>query len=117
MSPGPSSAPSASKLFLGTLPDDVDFAALTALLPDISLESVSAENVVACFRVILTQMDQVDAKDKEIDELKALTEREEVEFDQALQDRESSMKDLETQNEKLQAELGRVKKENGELGV
>lgn len=117
MSPGPSSAPGASKLFLGTLPDDVDFAALTTLLPDISLESVSAENVIACFRVILTQMDQFDAKDKEIDDLKAQTEREEVEFDQALQDRESSIKDLEASNESLQAELGRVQKENGELGA
>ncbi len=114
MSPGPSAT---SKLFLGTLPDDVDFAALTSILPDISLETVSAENVIACFRVLLTQLDQSDAKDKEIDELKAQAERAEVEYDQALQDRESSIKDLETSNETLQSELGRVQKENGELGA
>jgi nucleoprotein TPR len=51
-----------------------------------------------------------------LEESRAEVERKDVELDQALQDRESSVSSLETQVKSLQEELVKVKEERNTLG-
>ncbi len=96
---------------------DIDLTTLGELIPDFSLENPSPEAIAACYRVILTQHEQLGASTRQMEELTAMVERKDVELDQALQDREASLQELETSMEATQEELKKVKQEKDEIGV
>jgi len=114
----PSDAPaSPSKVeFSVSIPDDLDIEYLSRLLPDISYESPSQDAVLSLYRLILTQAGDLDGALRDLEESRAENERKDVELDQALQDRESSVSSLDVQVKALQEELTRAKQERDTLG-
>ncbi|KDR82878.1 hypothetical protein GALMADRAFT_58080 [Galerina marginata CBS 339.88] len=92
-----------------TLPDDLDEDTLSDILPDLNWTSLSAEDVVTIYQTLLTYAANLDATERERDETKAELERKDIELDQALQDKESSAKDLEGSVESAHSELEREK--------
>lgn len=99
-----------------TLPDDVDEEALSNLLPQTNLTSISAEDVVALYRLVVTQVFTLDVSERERDDARAELERKDVELDQALQDKESLSKELEANIVASNEELNKVKEEHDHLG-
>ncbi|KAH9480632.1 Protein MLP1-like protein [Psilocybe cubensis] len=110
-----SDGPEAPQTLHIVLPDDVDEDTLTDLLPDVNLTALSTEDVVNLYRALITQAVNLDATERERDEVKADLERKDVELDQALQDKESSSKDLESTVEKIQEELEKSQAERSKL--
>ena len=98
-----------------SIPDDVDPDTLAALLPGISLDSPSPDNILALYRLVMEQADEIDAKQQSIDEARADIEKKDVELDQALQDKETLSSDLDSQIQTLQDELKEVKSERDKL--
>jgi len=99
-----------------TIPDDIDEEALTSLLPDTNIVALTSDAIVTIYRLLLSQTSSLDVTERERDETRAELERKEVELDQALQDKESSAKDLETSVEVVYEELAQVKQERDHLG-
>jgi nucleoprotein TPR len=99
-----------------TIPSDIDEEALTNLLPDTNIAALTSDAIVTIYRLLLSQTSTLDATERERDETRAELERKEVELDQALQDKESSAKDLETSVEVVYKELAQVKQERDGLG-
>lgn len=99
------------------IPADIDLESLQSILPHISLTSPSPESIVALYRLLLAQVDEADAIQRELEEARAEGERKDVELDQALQDRESHTNDLEKSLDALQSELKEVKQERDQLGM
>lgn len=101
----------------GAASNDTDFTILTELLPDVALENPTPEAISAYFRLILTQHEQLSAALRQSEELNALVERKDVELDQALQDREASVRELEISLEEAQDELKKARQEKEEAGI
>lgn len=99
------------------IPADIDLETLQDLLPDISLTSPSPECIVSLYRLLLAQVEQVENVYRELEEIRAEGERKDVELDQALQDRESHTRELESSLDALQIELKEVKQERDQLGM
>ena len=99
-----------------TLPEDLDEDQLSEILPDINLSSISPEDVVTLYRTLLTHAVNLDAVERERDEVRAELEKKDIELDQALQDKESLSKDLESSVETVHEELAQVKRERDQLG-
>ena len=103
-------------VFQITLPDDVDEDALSKLLPDIKLTSLSSDDILSIYQLLLSQLTSLDSAQRERDEALADTERKDIELDQALQDKESLANDLESSVESVHKELQQVKQERDQLG-
>ncbi|KAJ3814062.1 hypothetical protein F5876DRAFT_73301 [Lentinula aff. lateritia] len=108
-------ADSHSSPFTVPVPEDFDIEAFTSLIPNFDIHSPSPESLVNLYQLLLEQSVAVDAAQRDVDELRAESERKDVELDQALQDREQSSKDMEQQVERLQEELAQVKQERDHL--
>lgn len=108
---------SASKIHLGPIPEDISFAALAEIIPDASFESPTPDTIVRCYKLILEQHEQIEARARHIEEIEAANERRAVEYDQNLQDHESSVMELEKAVEMAQNESQQAKKERDELGA
>lgn len=115
-STGRQSPPPPPKFSLGPLPDDVRFTALATIIPNVSFESPSPETILTCYKLLIAQNEQIEANQRDLEELRAEGEKRDVELDQALQDRETAVRDLETSVESAQSELMQAKKEKDELG-
>jgi nucleoprotein TPR len=98
------------------IPADIDLETLSGLLGTASLTSVSAESVIKLYRTLLAQDSRVDAVQRDLDEARAEAERKDIELDQALQDRETTSKDLEAALEAAHNEATRAKQERDEIG-
>ncbi|KAK7028127.1 Protein mlp1 [Paramarasmius palmivorus] len=80
------------------VPEDLDVETLSNVLPnDFDIHSPSAEDIVALYKLLVAQTSDIETSSRELDEARAEAEKKEVELDQALQDRESLSKDLESQ--------------------
>ena len=99
-----------------TLPDDIDEDALSNLIPDINLTSLSSDDVLSIYRLLISQLLNLDSAQRERDEARADIERKDIELDQALQDKESLTNDLETSVESVHKELQQLKQERDQLG-
>ena len=99
-----------------TLSDDIDKDALSKLIPDIDLASLSADDILSIYRLLLSQLISLDSAQRERDEARADTERKDIELDQALQDKESLSNDHEASVESIHKELQQVKQERDQLG-
>lgn len=93
------------------IPDDVDLDSLSELLPETNLNAPSHDTVVQLYRLILAQALEGRLIAQELDEARAEVEKKDVELDQALQDKESASRDLETLLENAQNELVLAKQE------
>ena len=98
------------------IPDDLDFDYLSRLLPDFSFETPSPDTVLSLYRLVVSQAVSLESALHDLEESRAENERKDVELDQALQDRESSVSSLETQVKGLQEELSKVKQDRNALG-
>ncbi|KZP18619.1 hypothetical protein FIBSPDRAFT_590527 [Athelia psychrophila] len=98
------------------LPEDIDRDILENILPDVSITSLSSESIVSLYRLLLAQVEEVDATRRDLEESHAEGERKDVELDQALQDKESQGKEFEASLETMQKEVHAVKQEKEQLG-
>ena len=99
-----------------TLPDDVDEEVLSNLLPETNLTSISAEDVAALYRLLVTQAVTLDVTERERDDARAELERKDIELDQTLQDKEGLAKELEASVEASNEEINKVKEDRDHLG-
>ena len=99
-----------------TLPDDIDEDALSKLLPEINLVSLTSDDILSIYQLLLTQLTNLDSAQRERDEARADTERKDIELDQALQDKESVSSDFERSAESFHQELLLVRRECDQLG-
>jgi nucleoprotein TPR len=102
--------------FTVSIPDDLDLEYLSRFLPDVSLETPSQDTVLSLYRLVVSQGVDLDAAVRDLEESRAENEKKDVELDQALQDRESSVSSLEVQVKALQEELASVTQERNVLG-
>ena len=102
--------------FSVTIPDDLDFDYLSTILPDVSFETPSPDSILSLYRLVVTQAGSLETANLQLEESRAENERKDVELDQALQDRESSVSSLEVQVKGLQEELTKVKQDRDALG-
>lgn len=107
----------ASATFTVALPDDLDVESLSNFLPDVPLSNPTPESIVLLYRHLLAQASEVDATQRDLDDARAEVERKDVELDQALQDRESIGRELETSLEGAQNEVKQILLERDQLGV
>ena len=115
----PSEAGTASQTrvdFSVSIPDDLDFDYLSTLLPDVSFETPSPDTILSLYRLVVTQAGSLETANLQLEETRAENERKDVELDQALQDRESSVSSLEVQVKGLQEELIKLKQDRDTLG-
>lgn len=99
-----------------TLSGDIDKDALSKLIPEIDLASLSSDDILSIYRLLLLQLTSLDSAQRERDEARADTERKDIELDQALQDKERLSNDLEASLESIHKELQQVKQERDQLG-
>lgn len=99
------------------VPDDIDHAVLSDLLPDTSITSPSPDGIVSLYRILLSQRSELEDTQHELENARAELEKKDIELDQALQDGETGIKKVEAQIELAQEELKRVKTERDELGM
>jgi nucleoprotein TPR len=99
-----------------TLSDDIDEDALSDLLPEVSFTSLSSDDVLSIYRLLVSQVINLNSAQRERDEAQADNERKDIELDQALQDKESLTNDLEASVESIHKELQQVKQERDQLG-
>lgn len=97
------------------VPEDIDFDVLATLLPDVDFEAPSPDAIVALYRLVVAQAAEGDHLQRALEETKAELQRKDVELDQALQDRESATRELETLSENVQSELRQVKQEKDHI--
>ncbi|KAJ3573187.1 hypothetical protein NP233_g2600 [Leucocoprinus birnbaumii] len=97
------------------MPDDIDLATLSNLLPDTSITSPSPDAIVALYRLLLAQSAELETAQQELENAHAEAEKKDVELDQALQDKETGVKEMEALAESAQDELKKVKAERDEL--
>jgi nucleoprotein TPR len=103
--------------FVVSIPEDVDLDSLSDLLPGTSLTSPSPEAIIALYRLLLAQALEGRSITQELDEARAELEKKDVELDQALQDRESMSRDLETSLESVHTQLNQMRDERDQLGT
>ncbi|PFH53371.1 hypothetical protein AMATHDRAFT_93514, partial [Amanita thiersii Skay4041] len=94
----------------------IDFDTLTTLVPETDLSNPNSDVIVSIYRLLVAQAADLNVTQRELEETRAEAEKKEVELDQALQDRESMSKELESSLETTQGELGNLKRERDELG-
>ncbi|KAI6016238.1 hypothetical protein EDC04DRAFT_2520365, partial [Pisolithus marmoratus] len=94
----------------------VDVEALSSLIPQVSFTNPTPDTILAVYRLLLAQVAEADATQRDIEELRAEVERKDIELDQAVQDGETKSKDLESSLEAAQSQLNALKSERDELG-
>ena len=99
------------------IPEGLDIDALSSLVPDADLTAPNSEAIVSVYRLLLQQVADLNATQRELDESRAEAEKKEVELDQALQDRESLSKDFEQSLESSHVDLEKYKRERDQLGT
>ncbi|KAI0647815.1 hypothetical protein C8Q79DRAFT_924901 [Trametes meyenii] len=97
------------------IPEDLDFDALSSLLPDVNLTTPTSDALISLYRLLLAHVHDSEAAQREVEETRAEIQRKDVELDQALQDRETATSELEATVEAVQKELAQVKEEKHAL--
>ncbi|KAI0667763.1 hypothetical protein C8Q78DRAFT_1052496 [Trametes maxima] len=103
--------PALAAAFTVHIPEDLDFDALSSLLPDINLTTPTPDMLLSLYRSLLAYASDSEVAQREVEETRAEIQRKDVELDQALQDRETVTSELEATVETVQKELAQVKEE------
>ncbi|KAG2147462.1 uncharacterized protein EDB93DRAFT_1147386 [Suillus bovinus] len=99
------------------LPTDIDVEALSSLIPEVSFATPTPETIVSVYRLLLAQVTETNATQRDLEEARADVERKEVELDQAYQDAENKTKSLETSLENVQSQLTVTRQEKEQLAA
>jgi nucleoprotein TPR len=99
------------------LPIDIDVEALSSLIPEVSFATPTPETIVSVYRLLLAQVAETNATQRDLEEARAEVERREVELDQAYQDVENKTKSLETSLENVQSQLTVTRQEKEQLAT
>ncbi|KAG1824960.1 hypothetical protein EV424DRAFT_710307 [Suillus variegatus] len=99
------------------LPIDIDVEALSSLIPEVSFATPTPETIVSVYRLLLAQVTETNATQRDLEEARAEVERREVELDQAYQDAENKTKNLETSLENVQSQLTVTRQEKEQLAA
>ncbi|KAG2344469.1 hypothetical protein BDR05DRAFT_975520 [Suillus weaverae] len=99
------------------LPIDIDVEALSSLIPEVSFATPTPETIVSVYRLLLAQVTETNATQRDLEEARAEVERREVELDQAYQDAENKTNNLETSLENVQSQLTVTKQEKEQLAA
>ncbi|KAF8887179.1 hypothetical protein BD779DRAFT_1672932 [Infundibulicybe gibba] len=102
-------------VFNVNIPEDIDTDVLSSLLPEANFTSPTPEVILGLYKLILGQVADLDASQRDLDESRAEAEKKDVELDQALQDRETLAKEMESSLEAVQEDLRQVKQERDQL--
>ena len=100
-----------------SVPDDIDLAMLSNLLPDTSVTSPSPDAIISLYRILLAQQSELEETQHDLESARAEVEKKDVELDQALQDGETGIKEMEAQIETAREDLKKVKTERDKLGA
>ena len=103
--------------FLVPIPPDLDIDTLSHILPDVSFSKPDPETVLSVYRLLLAQVADQDDTRRDLEELRAESERKDIEIDQAIQDGETKTKDLEDALDTLQKVVATIKEERDQLGA
>ncbi|KAJ8468503.1 hypothetical protein ONZ51_g9602 [Trametes cubensis] len=110
-------SPVPAATFTVNIPEDIDFDALSSLLPDVNLTTPTPDTLLSLYRLLLAQSSDTEGVQRELEEARAEIQRKDVELDQALQDRETASSELESTLESVQKELAQVKEERDALAA
>ncbi|KAG1766147.1 hypothetical protein EDD22DRAFT_978513 [Suillus occidentalis] len=105
------------QLFSIPLPVDIDVETLSSLIPEVSFATPTPETIVSVYRLLLAQVAETNATQRDLEEARAEVERREVELDQAYQDAENKTKSLETSLENVQSQLTVTRQEKEQLAA
>ncbi|KAG2753160.1 hypothetical protein P692DRAFT_20797402 [Suillus brevipes Sb2] len=105
------------QLFSIPLPVDIDVETLSSLIPEVSFATPTPETIVSVYRLLLAQVTETNATQRDLEEARAEVERREVELDQAYQDAENKTKSLETSLENVQSQLTVTRQEKEQLAA
>jgi nucleoprotein TPR len=100
------------------LPDDFDYDLFANLIPDVEdWANPSSETILRVYFALVAQTKDYDSAQEAVERLQGDLEKKDVELDQALQDRETTSRELETALEETRGELEQARKERDELGM
>ncbi|KAG2144206.1 hypothetical protein DEU56DRAFT_790720 [Suillus clintonianus] len=99
------------------LPIDIDVEELSSLIPEVSFATPTPETIVSVYRLLLAQVTETNATQRDLEEARAEVERREIELDQAYQDAENKTKSLESSLENVQNQLTVTRQEKEQLAV
>jgi nucleoprotein TPR len=99
------------------IPPDIDIDELSALIPEVSFTNPTPDTILSVYRLLLAQVAESNATQRDLDEARAEVERKEVELDQAYQDAENKSKSLESALEDVQNQLIAARQEKEQLGM
>lgn len=109
---------SGSDFLVVSIPEELDHQHLAEILPEIpDLSSVSADVVVFLYELVAKQYALLDSSQRDMDELRATTEKKDVELEQFVMEKESMSRDWEDTLASVQDELAKAKQERDKLGL
>lgn len=100
-----------------SIPQDIPLESLASLIPDMSFDAPKPEAILHIYRLILAQAADLAGASSELEEARAQIVRKDVELDQALQDRESAVSELEKSVEAARIELRLAVQQRDELAA
>lgn len=109
--------PSHPPYFNVPIPIDIDIDELSNLIPEVSFENPTPDTIVSVYRLLLAQVAESNATQRDLDEARAEAERKDVELDQAYQDAENKTNGLESSLEDVQNQLIVSRQQKEQLGM
>jgi hypothetical protein len=100
-----------------SIPQDIPLESLSNLIPDTSLDAPTPEAILHVYRLIVAQAADLAGATSELEEARAQIVRKDVELDQALQDKESAVSELEKSVEVARNEFKRAVQQRDELNA
>lgn len=94
---------------------DVDSVALSQLLPGLNPAAPSPDSIASLYKLVLSQASDLAATQRELDAATSLSDKREVELDQALQDRERLSQELDSKVDSFQQQLTKLQHEKEQL--
>ena len=100
-----------------SIPQDIPLEPLSNLIPDTALDSLTPESIIHVYRLLVAQAADLASATSELEESRAQIVRKDVELDQALQDKEGAVSELEKSIESARNELKLAVQQRDELSV
>jgi nucleoprotein TPR len=100
-----------------SIPPDISLESLSALIPDTSIDAPTPDTILHIYKLIIAQAADLAGATSELEEARAQIVRKDVELDQALQDKESSVSELEQSIETARNELKLAVRQRDELNA
>ncbi|GJJ13307.1 hypothetical protein Clacol_007559 [Clathrus columnatus] len=113
-SPSPSQVGPISLLNI-QLPDDISLDSLSSLVPEVSFDAPTSEGLIRVYRIILAQASDLANATSDLEEARAQLLRKDIELDQAVQDKETAVSELEQSTEVARNELATVIQQRDEV--